>query len=301
MKPDEGGVEGLGATYVINMRGATDRMRGMTDKVRGAGLDFIRVEGVDGRVAALTRTPDIHQWCSLTCTPGVIGCALSHMDVWRRCRAEGHAAALVLEDDAVLVPGFAKKLERALARVPKDYDVLLLGYDDSAHWRPTMSVMPTGRTARRVSPDFAEPAAFYGTHAYVVSEKGARALRDMRATFQIDIQMSMTPSLRIYAATPKLATAEIGTSFVAPSDFPAGLNALVRQIEVPGLNVYGRSQPPSAMWFVLVCILGYLRVCPTWVAVALVVEAAVGGVSGWWVASTTAWLIFSSVRTSRTP
>lgn len=285
------------ATYLINMRDARARMRRAAAHLRDAGLRFTRVEGVDGRTSAASRTSDIHPSCALACSPGALGCALSHLDVWRTCCAEGHAAALVLEDDVQLVPEFVTALGHAMRRVPEDYDIVLLGYEGAAAVRPTFSVMPTHREARRVSEGITAPEAFYGTHAYVISAKGARALRDMRVTFQVDIQLSLMSALKIYAVTPQLATQVSQESFVSPHAFPVALNSVVRTMEVPGLNLFGRSVPPSAMWFVGVCIMGYLRVKPMWVAAALGVEAVVGGVDGWWAASTVAWLIFSFVRT----
>ena len=285
------------ATYVINMRHAEARMARVAAHLGDAGLDFTRVEGVDGRTSATARKPDIHPSCSLECSPGALGCALSHLDVWRSCRSRGHAAALVLEDDVHLVPDFGRKLARIMPLVPADYDILLLGYDRTAEVRPTFSVMPTHRESRRVSRDIVTPSAFYGMHAYIVSAKGAEALRDMKVTFQVDVQLSLMSSLKIYAVTRKLATQVSTDSSVSPHAFPVALNSVFRTIEVPGLNLFGRSVPPSELWFVGICILAYMRVRPIWVAGALGLEAVVGGVDGWWTASAAVWLIFSFVRT----
>lgn len=292
-----GGEATVDATYVINMHDAKVRMARVAAHLRDAGMEFNRVEAVDGRVSATARKMDIHPSCSLECSPGVLGCALSHLDVWRTCCARGHAAALVLEDDVHLLPDFRRKLARVMPKVPADYDILLLGYDRTAEVRPTFSVMPTDRAPRRVSRDIEAPSAFYGTHAYIISAKGAEALRDMKVTFQVDIQLSLLSSLKIYAVTRKLATQVSEESFVSPPAFPVSLNGVIRTIEIPGLNLFGRSVPPPEIWFVGICILAYMRVRPLWVAGALGLEAAMGGVDGWWAASAAVWLIFSVVKT----
>jgi hypothetical protein len=46
-----------------------------------------------------------------------VGCALSHVGVWRRVEAAAAPAAVVIEDDVVFAPGFAALLRAALDEV----------------------------------------------------------------------------------------------------------------------------------------------------------------------------------------
>lgn len=46
-----------------------------------------------------------------------MGCALSHLGVWRRIEAAAAPAAVVIEDDVVFAPGFAALLRAALDEV----------------------------------------------------------------------------------------------------------------------------------------------------------------------------------------
>ena len=48
---------------------------------------------------------------------GEVGCALSHVGVWRRVEASSAPAAVVIEDDVVFAPGFAALLRAALDEV----------------------------------------------------------------------------------------------------------------------------------------------------------------------------------------
>ncbi|CAE8612195.1 unnamed protein product, partial [Polarella glacialis] len=60
--------------------------------------------------------------CRYFCTPGMIGCFLSHRRIWERALSEGHAAVVALEDDVVLYPNFNKRLTSILSELPPDWD-----------------------------------------------------------------------------------------------------------------------------------------------------------------------------------
>lgn len=67
------------------------------------------------------------------CTPGEVGCALSHLKVLSAIVREGRPWSVVLEDDAAPVAGFADCVEAAIAAVPSDADapLIYLGYPDA--------------------------------------------------------------------------------------------------------------------------------------------------------------------------
>jgi hypothetical protein len=58
---------------------------------------------------------------------GAWGCMMSHARIIEDCLREGVERVLILEDDAILVEGFAERVERFLDRVPDDWDQLYLG------------------------------------------------------------------------------------------------------------------------------------------------------------------------------
>ncbi len=97
-----------------------------------------------------------------------IGCALSHIAIYRRMVADRIPCALVLEDDAVLPDGLPAVVA-ALERLP-------------CMSRPTVVLLSPSSGARQPATPLAADYAlasfrsgFY-THAYVVSLAGARAL-----------------------------------------------------------------------------------------------------------------------------
>lgn len=106
-------------------------------------------------------------------TDGGIGCALSHMLIWRdiiRQYSEGSAndssVFLVLEDDCEFAQGLTEKvLNDRLAHVPSDWELVYLGGQDLLHRQHQYQVSPG---VRRLYKGFRE------TTAYVINVAGAK-------------------------------------------------------------------------------------------------------------------------------
>ncbi len=202
---------------------------------KDAGLQCERVVGVNG--AALSpetvRAVTVPS-CRHMCSPGMVGCALSHMTCWRAVVDRGLPLALVLEDDATLVPEFSAKLDRVLEHAPPDWHIITLGcfmcgpaFQRMFNVRGTAPLFDNGVVR--------ELKTFGGTHAYLVSQAGARHLvqHASKVKFHIDLQMSSTKGLRIYGVHEDLAFqgGETATSALVASDFPGSLNAALGTIK----------------------------------------------------------------------
>jgi GR25 family glycosyltransferase involved in LPS biosynthesis len=98
--------------------------------------------------------------------PGEIGCILSHRNLWMKIVNESIPRTLVLEDDAIrLDPKLLDITQALVAKLPADWDILLLGF--WLHRGDNGSPMHNGLS--RVK-DFAL------THSYILSNKGAKTL-----------------------------------------------------------------------------------------------------------------------------
>ena len=94
-------------TFVINLERSKERRTYIKKHLNDHGLDFEIIQGVDGRLlsekdlakfsdpAAVNRSP---HWLN----KGAIGCALSHLKVYRKIIDEGLEMAFIIEDDLVL-------------------------------------------------------------------------------------------------------------------------------------------------------------------------------------------------------
>jgi glycosyl transferase family 25 len=116
-------------TYVINLERSPDRRDHIIQELARTGLGHDIVTGVDGRDLDLDdRTTVAPELLAKNDFPaGSAGCALSHLEVYRRILEDGHEHALVLEDDVTLPPDLAAVV-RGIAPHLTGAEVALLNY-----------------------------------------------------------------------------------------------------------------------------------------------------------------------------
>jgi GR25 family glycosyltransferase involved in LPS biosynthesis/GT2 family glycosyltransferase len=107
---------------------------------------------------------------------GIIGCALSHLALWRELAAGDAPGFLIFEDDVTLCHGFEGQLVELcgeLERRHPAFDLLLLGCHD---WAPRPEDnFEAGHRAARLRP-FEGSRYIGGAFAYVLSHRGAQRL-----------------------------------------------------------------------------------------------------------------------------
>lgn len=147
--------------------------------------------------------PDEMKLFGTDLTDGGIGCALSHLMIWKdivnQC-AQGTADAksvfLVVEDDCQFAEGFSESLlQERLSHVPEDWELIYLGGQDLMH---KQHMFPAGQGVRRLYKGFRE------TTAYVVNEAGAKACLEVCVPmyWQVDTHLN-DESLRHGLRPPK--------------------------------------------------------------------------------------------------
>jgi glycosyl transferase family 25 len=160
--------------YVVNLVRSTDRRDHIRRQLDRVGLDYELVPAVDGRtLSADDRARLVHsslegapQWLS---APGAIGCALSHLEVYRRIVASGDDAAVVLEDDVVLPGGIEQTIDEAEKHLGEAELVLLhfRSFEPCLFSRPT--AIELSSAFRLAFPlDRRQPIA---SAAYVITQK----------------------------------------------------------------------------------------------------------------------------------
>jgi len=160
--------------FVINLEKDSSRRASIIHQCECVHLQVEIVAGVDGRTLsaqALQRDYDRKKARRIQCrdlVPAEIGCALSHIYVYRKMIECNIPVALILEDDVVLPENLTKVLN-ALEHLPcmKSPSVILLspgqGYESRAKPLTDEHSLVPYRTG------------FY-THAYVITMEGARVL-----------------------------------------------------------------------------------------------------------------------------
>lgn len=129
-------------SLVINLESSADRMVTATSEMKNMGLDFERIEAIDGRphqpesFAQYDAKAAVFQM-GRHLNGGEIGCYESHRKALMRFLQSDAAACLVLEDDVKFRPGARPVLDWLLAR-----------FENDAQWDLVNLSYPSGRFAR---------------------------------------------------------------------------------------------------------------------------------------------------------
>ncbi len=228
-------------TYVINLDRDPERLK-LFLETNPHLTDFVRFSAVDGRGMdrAALRDEGIIA-ANLTYNNGQLGCALSHIALWRMAIAEDRAITVV-EDDSILAPDFVPARDAFVRMLPAEWAIALLGWNfDRSVWAEipegvAKAVLNFDQDALRENLTVFRHDAVahapvrlrhaFGSLAYVVSPAGAGALLDMCLPLSrqfirfdgfgigipnngIDCMMNTAyPKLMAYVCMPPLAVSE---------------------------------------------------------------------------------------------
>ncbi len=106
---------------------------------------------------------------------GAVGCSLSHILLWKKIVDENLDSLLIFEDDIYFYPNFKENLSRVLENIPEDADAVFLDVI-----RNFKSVQYNDIFDRILD-------QFFGMHAYIMTNKGAKKL--LPYVFPIEIQI----------------------------------------------------------------------------------------------------------------
>jgi glycosyl transferase family 25 len=228
-------------TLVISLDtpGGRERQQRLAGHLGEVGLAYRVIRGVHGkRLSPAERREIATPACAQFCTPSTIGCAASHAKAWRRAARSGRPYTLVLEDDVELDLDARDVIQRVLKRVPSDADVIVLG----------CYLCATTRNRGSRSTDLIRIRQFSGTHAYIVTQRGAQRLLDYATPvkFHVDMVMSSlnhTGILTTYALATDIARQAGGESTSEnvgeTPGFPNTVYNLTRHLRDPkGQSIY---------------------------------------------------------------
>lgn len=169
--------------YCINLDRRPDRRIEVEIEFEKFGLDVEFWRATDGKKEApgdidITRS----EW----------GCADSHIRIWRDMIEHGYNVVLVFEDDVKILPKFNEKMEQVLKEAPPQWDFINLGSLD-------------GRDRGAQVSSLLREGATYGTHCYLISNRGARKMAFWDASdlrYGIDLQIARSPYKLYYVDEP---------------------------------------------------------------------------------------------------
>ena len=212
--------DGIGEAHVINLARRPDRL----SRFRSLHSNFqdrvYVAEAKDGRSLSLTKDL-VHLFRNndFKWKKSVMGCALSHLELWEQLAVDKHATSyFIMEDDVKLVPDWQVTWQRAVHQMPKDADVIYLGGVLPPNKAAFPSIIePVNSYFARVAKNtlYGGPARRYFhfcNYAYVLTQQGALKLSTLvkeKGIFTSGDHMIVNHGdslLNIYFTTPTLAT-----------------------------------------------------------------------------------------------
>ena len=192
--------------FVINLDFEVERKAFMAQQLQAAGIPFEIVAAVKGKAlapAAVSTVYDEQQTLKTQGKPlslGEIGCALSHLSIYRTMREKNTPASLVLEDDALLHPDLSKVLQPLAERIAAETRpvVYLLTHLIRYKRSPALPVA----TGYALHPMVDACCA----HGYLINNAAAKEMLQLFSpiTYPIDAwkRIAETNRIRIYGLNP---------------------------------------------------------------------------------------------------
>ncbi len=198
--------------FVISLPGNRPRRDYIRQHLSALGLAFEIYDGIDGHHLSPSQRSaysgvEARARLGRDLLPGEIGCALSHLGVFRTMVERRIDEALILEDDSVLSNDTIEVLRRRHA-LQKDRDVVLLHHQGSSGPTPAGAEISAWSRApvwdRFRSGRFVEHA--WSTGAYLITRAGAKKLLHVAHPIWGPIdQLTGTPgaaNIRLYGIRP---------------------------------------------------------------------------------------------------
>lgn len=244
------------------------KYRHVEQQCKKLGIECEKMPGIRGSSLASEdlNALNVNSMCQYACTPAMIGISLGHMAMWKKAVESGDAYTMILEEDVEF--GDPKEsvmdlVEDALRQGPADMHVLLLACFNC----PTLdkSDAPVKKTY-----------IFGGTHAYIVTQKGAQFLVENvpKVLNHIDVHMSFIPGLKLYQMKKHVAGQDFTESSTASYGFPNTVPWYWTHAAFLRLGSY-HSHVTVNPWSIVMLFMGYLGAPWLYVIGAYAVDAIV--------------------------
>jgi glycosyl transferase family 25 len=215
------GVRAVIPVLVLNLPHDAQRRRWMAGHLGSLDIRYELVEGVDGRTvpeaAAAPHLRSFRKGYGREMTRGELGCALSHLMLFRRIAAGADEFVCTIEDDVSVSPATLPFLDEEVLRSLPPFDVLRLFSVENRRYKPAWSV------ARLQDRSIVVPLrSGWGTQAQIITRAGAAKMADWPITAPIDGIYHDCPP-------PELRIMEVRPSLIRSLDFDS--NTLMRRPE----------------------------------------------------------------------
>jgi GR25 family glycosyltransferase involved in LPS biosynthesis len=174
--------------FVINLDKDSDKYKLFQQNFDKPDVIIERFPAVNGKEYRKKKVDDLSFYSRKFSTNKAIGCFKSHLLCWQQVVDRKLPYAIIFEDD--VIPDdkthWNVQIQSTLNKMSDvNWDVILLGYHseyitNKADQNPfllfALEFFIIGKRAQHVKDDIISPVTFGGTHAYLISNNGARKL-----------------------------------------------------------------------------------------------------------------------------
>ena len=237
---------------IINLEKDIDRYYKLEKKCKN--LDYVphRIDAVYGKELSNQEFKDkTTEFCNNFCTPGMVGCWLSHLKCYQYIVDNNLDRALILEDDAVFVEDYQEKMREIEPTFPDDYDMIFLGNltstdeerDDAIQTLVSFmfkNILTLPGKYEKINNNLYRTNRLTGTQGYIVSNKGAkRCLKILNlVNGHLDLNISKKlDSIEVYVVYPSLINQNNNYESSISTDFPIAANNILNKINLYNLRL----------------------------------------------------------------
>jgi GR25 family glycosyltransferase involved in LPS biosynthesis len=232
-------IKGVSKAFVVNLDRRADRYALFQKNHPSFSGAVTRVSAVDGKQLKLTSDlVHLFRGNDFNWLKGIMGCALSHYNLWKQlAESATDTSYLLFEDDVVCPPDFVEKVNHYIRHMPADTDVLYLGGVLPANKQLFDTVVePVNEHIGRIKlrADTGTRFFHFGAYSYILTKRGAKALMDYIGEHGIYQAIDMIlcrryKTMNLYFSLPHLCTI---TQYDDPSFATSSFNDVANQ------NVY---------------------------------------------------------------
>jgi glycosyl transferase family 25 len=174
--------------YVINLDKSKDRLKNVSENMKKLNLSFTRFPAIDGSKVDPTKLKHLVSFWGRTILSnyGMIGCALSHKELWNRLKNDNVDYYLIMEDDFIFDNDFINKVNKIEKyRNNIDFDII------SLH---CLFRTPFDRKIIKFEDLILVRSPFpLSTTSYIISKRGAYRLLTMinKVNYHIDFEIAL--------------------------------------------------------------------------------------------------------------
>jgi len=206
----------INKTYVINLDKDKNRFNLISTQLKEAQIDFTRFPAINGAkldVNKLIKDGTVvmengsffnHNTEGRNSLHGSIGCALSHINLWKHILNENeneNENILILEDDCIIPETFSQDLNTRIKEVPKNWDIIFCGGS-------RLNIKKVPNTKYIYTPTKTNGWFNCGTFAYIINKKSIPKLLKIcdpiRTYIDIQLNSHYGNDLDVYYFNPML-------------------------------------------------------------------------------------------------